>query len=84
MKPTEEHIRWAQEVLPKLTVQEELFTVDELEAVEIVRDAVAAISRGEDLSPTPEGQPLKKRLIRRIEVSFFHPNAARPKKVTAP
>ena len=60
-----------------------LITPDELVALQIVREALQGIANGEDLNPPPDGAPLKKRLCRRVDVSWFHPNTPRPRKVIA-
>lgn len=58
--------------------EESLFTPDEAIAAGILREAVEAIMRGEDLVPPAAGEPVKIRLLRRISVQYFHHLAPRP------
>lgn len=61
-----------------------LLTEDELLCLSIVREAIQAISLGEDLSHPIPGSPFKKRLLRRVAVSWFHHTAPREKLAPAP
>ncbi len=58
-------------------------TEDERRALTVVIEGIKAHARGEDLTPSAEGMPLKMRLIRRVDISFFTPTAPRPRLVVA-
>jgi hypothetical protein len=56
-----------------------IITPDELVAVRLVLAALKGIAAGDVLEPWKEdsGIPLKRRLVTRIDVRYFHPNAPR-------
>lgn len=58
-------------------------TEDERKAARIVREACLDILNGGNLELPAEGEPLKLRLCRRVDVAFFHHLAPREKQVIA-
>ena len=59
-------------------------THDELAAIRIALDALKGVANEEVLEPWQEGLPMKLRQVRRVAISFFHPQVTSKPKKTEP